>query len=227
MKTRRKIVRAKFVILCAVVLGFMTHAAKAVEWEKIGDDDGVQVFRRDVAGSPVVAFRGIGVVDASVPKVMNVLLDYDHVTEWADSVAESKIVKKISPNYFYEYDHIETPFVMKDREFLIDVKIDVDKAKKIATFTSKSVDDPAFPPNPKFVRGRMMESQFSLESIEHGTKTKIDVEVHVDPMGSVPKWIVNMFQKDWPHNTIDAIRKQVKKPFVVEQAEYKKYFTER
>jgi hypothetical protein len=36
--------------------------------------------------------------------------------------------------------------------------------------------------------------------------------VHADPKGSMPKWLVNMFQKSWAHNTIMRLRAQVAKP---------------
>ncbi len=42
------------------------------------------------------------------------------------------------------------------------------------------------------------------------------VEIHADPKGSVPKWLVNLFQKGWPRNTIEGIRKQAAKADVKE-----------
>ena len=36
----------------------------------------------------------------------------------------------------------------------------------------------------------------------------------MDPKGALPSWVVNLVQKAWPMNTLKALRKQVKKPFV-------------
>src|SRR5258706_1577765 len=46
-----------------------------VAWEKIGDDEGIAVYKRDVAGSPLVAFKGEGIVNASILRVATVLVD--------------------------------------------------------------------------------------------------------------------------------------------------------
>ena len=52
-------------------------------------------------------------------------------------------------------------------------------------------------------------------------------EIHADPKGSVAKWIVNMFQKGWPHNTITSLREQVKKPDIRDHAHLKEVLTDK
>jgi hypothetical protein len=41
-------------------------------------------------------------------------------------------------------------------------------------------------------------------------------DVHCDPRGSIPTWIVNYFQKDWPRTTFKNLRTQVAKRNIVE-----------
>jgi len=36
-------------------------------------------------------------------------------------------------------------------------------------------------------------------------------EVHTDPKGSLPKWLVNLVQKSWAHTTLMGLRAQVGK----------------
>ena len=37
-------------------------------------------------------------------------------------------------------------------------------------------------------------------------------ELDCDPKGAIPAWVVNLFQKSWPRNTLEGIRRQVAKP---------------
>ena len=76
-----------------------------------------------------------------------------------------------------------------------------------------SVLEAGIPPG-RYVRGDLMNTTFILTSLENGARTHVIGEVHADPMGSVPKWIVNFFQKDWPIDTLQGLRKQVAKPDV-------------
>lgn len=194
-------------------------------WEKIGDDDGIAVFRREVPGSPLIAFKGEGIIDASILRVASVLSDSARATEWVDSLTESKIIRQVSETETIHYDHIGTPFVLKDRDFVSDCKLEFDPSQKQVTLKIHAVTDPGAPQT-SYVRGELLNSSFTMTSLEHGTKTKIVAEIHADPKGSVAHWIVNLFQKHWPHNTISRLRKQVAKPDIQEHPRLKTVLTD-
>jgi len=204
------------------------HADPAPQpaWEKIDDDDGIVVYRREIPGSPVIAFKGEGDINASILRVASVLVDTSRATEWIDSLTECKTLKQIGEDEYIEYDHVSTPFVLKDRDFVIDAKIELDPAQKKVCLNIHSVTDPVAPET-NYVRSELMHSCFALTALEHGQKTHIVAEIHADPKGSVAKWIVNMFQKGWPHNTITSLRAQVKKPDIRDHAHLKEVLTDK
>src|SRR5690349_8969755 len=66
-----------------------TEAEKAsLPWEKIREQDGITVFRREVPGSPVLAFKGEGVVPAPIEKVATIIFDTTRAPEWVVDLAE-------------------------------------------------------------------------------------------------------------------------------------------
>ena len=224
--------------LC-VLAGFPAHAdepaaatttapapAAPVAWEKIGDSDGIGVYRREVAGSPLIAFKGEGYVNASIIRVASVLVDSDRAPEWVDSLTESKIIRQVSETETVHYDHIGTPFVLKDRDFVSDCKLEFDPGRKNVTLKIHAVSDP-LAPRTNYVRGELIHSSFALTSVDHGSRTFVVAEIHADPKGSVAHWIVNLFQKRWPHNTLTRLRAQVAKADIKEhprlKAELAKY----
>ncbi|MGK5084742.1 START domain-containing protein [Bdellovibrionota bacterium FG-1] len=178
-------------------------------WEKMNSDDGIEVFRREVPGSPIVAFRGEGVVDATITRVASVILDDDRATEWVDSLENSKVLKMLGARDFLHYSHIGTPFVIKDRDFVVHGKIMADGREGWMKMTLDSVEDPMQPPT-DYIRGEI-HGFWNLKSIEGGKKTYAIAEMHADPKGTMPRWLVNLFQKAWPHNTIQSLRKQAVK----------------
>jgi hypothetical protein len=54
----------------------------------------------------------------------------------------------------------------------------------------------------------------------------LSIELHSDPKGWLPAWVVNLFQKDWARITIAGIRRQVKKPDLKAPAEFVTYLGE-
>jgi hypothetical protein len=195
-------------------------AADSAKWEKIGDSDGIGVYRREVPGSPLIAFKGEGYVNASIIRVASVLVDSNRATEWIDSLTESRIIRQISETETVHYDHIGTPFVLKDRDFVSDCKLVFDPAHKNITLKIHAVTDP-LAPTTSYVRGELIHSSFALTSVEQGKRTFVVAEIHADPKGSVAHWMVNLFQKRWPHSTLTRLRAQVAKPDIQEHPRLK------
>lgn len=193
-------------------------ARRPPAWEPLGEDDGVAVFRREVQGSRVIAFRGTGVIDAPLVKVATVLFDVDRAHEWVASLVEARRVRVSSPLDLVEWDHFATPFVMKDRDFVYRNELRVLPDGRSVVLAAHSVAD-AGAPETSYVRGEILESSAVLTPLEGGARTRIEVEVHCDPKGSVAKWIVNWVQKDWPHDTITRLRAQTRRADVRESAE--------
>ncbi len=190
---------------------------QGIVWEKVREADGIQVHRREIPGSPLIAFRGEGIIDAPIGKVGSVLVDVSRSTEWIDSLKEARQLRKVSESEYILWNHIGTPIVMKDRDFVTSTKLEIDTTTHRLIIRIKSVND-ASAPVTDFIRGEIYNSAFELTSIDGGKRTKLVTEIHADPKGSVANWIVNSFQKNWPYNTIKSLRVQVAKPDVKDYA---------
>jgi hypothetical protein len=195
------------------------QASPAPKWEMFDEEDGVRCYRRDVAGSDVVALRGEGFVAAPIQRVASVLVDRKRSTEWIDRLVKTKVLRELSETESINWNHIKTPTPLQDRDFVFKTMLTTDPAKKQVLFKYFSVTDKLAPETDHYVRGHFKEGKFELTVAERtnkdGSKTKgtlVVAEVVVDPRGSVPKFIVNMVQKSWPHKTLTALRKQVAKP---------------
>jgi hypothetical protein len=201
-----------FALLLSMVAWLAPSAARAAAgaWERIRSEDGILVFKKDVPGSSFVAFRGEGDVDGELLHVGSVIVDVPRDKEWLDSVVEARILRKVSDTEYIMYSHLGTPIGMSDREFVTDVNILVDSATQTVTFRMRSVDDPAAPKT-GYVRGILTDSSFTISPTAEGKKTHVVAEIHCDPKGSIPGWIVNMFQRSWGYNTIQSLRRQSSK----------------
>lgn len=200
----------KHLILATILISTWLASAHAVMpgtvWKKTKVRNKVTVYRGDVPNSKIVAFRGIGIIDASMAKVLTVINDQKRIKEWMSDLKETRIVKQISETHRIEYNLTSTPWPLKNRDFVYYVKWWVSADKKTFKIKMGPATDPSAPVTKGVVRGDLKESEYILKSIENGTKTEIMVEINADPKGAVPKWIVNIFQSIWPSNTIAGIR---------------------
>ncbi|MGC4086529.1 MAG: hypothetical protein QM756_01270 [Polyangiaceae bacterium] len=185
-RLRRQSQRTAIGALLAVLLApaVRADAPKQPAWEKFDEADGIAVYRRDVPGSPIVALRGEGLVNAPILRVASVLIDSKRAPESIDSLAESRTIRHVSETEYVEWDHIATPFVLKDRDFVFNAKLEIKPKQKQVRLDYHSVNDPDAPKT-DYVRGQFIYGTFALTSVDGGKRTRVLAEVLCDPKGSV------------------------------------------
>lgn len=201
-------------LLTLGALGALTTFAEdalGAEWEKIDDEHGIEVFKKDLPSSALHAFRGKGVVQAPMGKLIWVMGDNVHRTEWVDRLKKSVILQQEDAYSSIVYQHFATPALVAERDFVYRARAS-SRADGSAILQIGSVSHPGAPPTVG-VRGELRDTSYVF--VPQGPNaTLVDVTVVTDPKGSLPKWVVNMIQKSWPMNTLTALREHVKKPFV-------------
>src|SRR5579859_8146113 len=175
-------------------LYFQGTVGQKYEWHKSAKADGITIYWCRVGDSPVIAFRGEGIVDGPIEKVSSVIVDTTRATEWVDSLVSSKVLRPVSPMEFIEYDHVGIPFpftpLMSDRDFVSKATLAADPKTHGISVTYESVDDPSMPPLKKYVRG-VMWCEFKMTPMSFPGQTYVEAEIHCDPKGSIAKWLVN------------------------------------
>lgn len=185
------------------------HFADA-NWEALGKDDGVSVYKWEVPGSDIFAFKATMIMDAPFAKVASVLFDDTRATNWTPDLEEIKVIRKVSDTARIQYAHIGTPFVIKDRDFVLHASAEWNDAEQALWVRFRSVEDPDMPKT-GYVRGDMKESYYLMKPLDGGARVQITYLVHVDPKGTVPRWLVNAFSKNFPRKTLLGLMKESKK----------------
>jgi hypothetical protein len=201
----------RLAILLLVAILCVAGVAQADDWTVISHDQGIAVYRRDVPGSHIVAFKGTGTIESPLWKIASILLDTKRAPEWADSLKESRVVRRLAPNAYIEYNHLGLPLIIRDRDFVSEVHIEVNAEAK----TFALIYQPTHDPNVSithYVRGEIIAGTFRATSLDKGQRTELTAELQCDPKGAIPGWLANFFQRKWPQSTFQALRKQASKP---------------
>jgi hypothetical protein len=210
-RTLARIVGALLAGASALVLLSASGLAESDGWTLVGNEHAIAIYRRDVPGSGIVALKGEGVIDAPVWKVASILLDTRRAPEWVDDLTESRVVRQLRADAYIEYNHLHLPLFIKDREFVSEVRIEVDQTARSVTLVYRPTDSGDVPASGN-VRGQIRSGLFRARSRGEGQGTDLLAELDCDPRGAIPAWVVNLFQKSWPRNTFEGIRRQIAKP---------------
>jgi hypothetical protein len=207
------------VVLCTAVSG-VARPACADDWKQVEEKHGIAIYRRKLPGSGVVEVKGVGTIEAPLWKIASILLDTARAPEWVDSLKESRMVRRLGPQSYIEYNHLGMPFIIQDREFVSQVRIDVDSTARSFALVYRPTDDAAVPPT-HYVRGEILAGRFQAVSLVPDRRTELTAEVQADLKGLLPAWVVNFFQRSWPLTTFEAVRKQAAKPDIGMPAEFR------
>lgn len=183
-------------------------------WEFVSESEGIKVFRKNYPNSEVKGVAGETVVNASVGKILWILVDHPHKPDWINRFKEAYTVENIPPSSNIQYSQFNLPFPASNRDFVFRNDFSVDPKTKGVVIDVKSVVDKRAPDRDGVVRGEIVRGKYYL--IPQGDKTIIQAEYLADPKGLIPAWLINFFQKEWPYKTLDAMRKQLLKPYVQE-----------
>jgi len=194
--------------------------ASPLEWTKLKEKDGISTFKKDLPNGALISFKGIGTVKASLKKVFNIIMDTQRAPEWVADMEKSQVLDWVKkPHTYIEYNHIKMPLIIKDRDFISKVNM-IKESDKTILINYSTTDHKV---NSKNIRGEINGSYFRLTALGEN-ETLIEGVVICDPKGLIPKWIVNLFQKNWPYDTISGIRKQALKKDLIEDPRYDDYF---
>jgi hypothetical protein len=189
-------------------------------WEKVNEQDGITVFRKSFPDSEVKGVGGEALINAPIGKILWVLMDNDHKNEWVDKFKSTRTVETPSDLVSIQYAAFSMPFPVTDRDFVYRYDFRLDQSINAVVVDVKSVEHAKEPANKTIgVRGFIPYGRYILQP-KGPNQTFVKVEYLADPKGSIPTWVVNIVQKNWPYKTIAGLRKQVKKSFVQEWEVY-------
>jgi hypothetical protein len=142
-----------------------------------------------------------------VEEVFAVLSDNVSSVDWVPMVDKKTTIRETTPRSRIEYAGIKMPWPLRDRYTVADGSLEIMHGN-VYKISYRSVDGEYT--DPERIRARIDLSTFYLRP-ENANSTYIDVSLLSDPMGSVPKFLVNSFQKNWPIQFLTGLRGQIEK----------------
>lgn len=160
-----------------------------------------------VDGKPLKAYKGIAEINAPADKVFALIEDVNNTDWWDKNLSQIKVLG-YEKNRFARYHLIfDMPWPVSDRELYVDAKVTVEPETGIRKITAGplQVDIPA---QKEMIRIDEYRQTWTVRPVNPNL-THVTLEGFVNPGGSLPAWVINMFIVDSPMNSIGEIRKRM------------------
>lgn len=200
--------RSGNIILSALFLFSATASyAQTGAWKLAKDQNGIKVYTRHLDGYAIDELRTELNVKAPMNAVVAVITDANRYSDWIYACASSSILRKISETEQYQYQVNDLPYPFSDRDVCIHFKIWQDDVTK-KVFTSSTAEPGYIPAKEGLVRLPVFIGGYELTPLEDGS-INISYQLKLDPGGSIPDWMANMFIVKGPYESTLKLREMV------------------
>jgi len=192
-----------------LALGLLPAFAQT-QWQLRTEKDGIKVYSSDVADSKIKAIKVIGEFYATPAQLAAVVMDVNTATDWVYHLKSSTLIKKVSSNELYYYAEVNLPWPAANRDFVAHLTVTQNPQTKAITIDGPAV--PGYVPVKKgLVRIDNSVGKWIITPIGPN-QVRVEYSIHVDPGGSLPSWLVNMFADQAPVQIFKNLKNELHKP---------------
>jgi hypothetical protein len=179
-------------------------------WELNTEKEGIKIYTSHIPNSDVKAVKVECEINATEAQLVALLMDVNASAEWVYHTKSCNLVKQVSPAELYYYSEISLPWPAQNRDFVAHLTVTQNPATKVVT-----IDGPAVwgmvPEKKGVVRISNSTGKWTITP-DGANKIKVNYTLHVEPGGSVPAWMVNMFAAEGPLQMFKMLKQQLQKP---------------
>ncbi len=177
------------------------------DWTFQKEKDGIKLSSRRSATSSFNDVRVELDVPGTIHQLAAILEDVPRYSEWAYATKKSVLVKQLGPGKLIYYSEIEVPWPATNRFFYAGFELKTDLQNQTLHLEAASIPGygpvPADLVNVPYTKGIWHVTTLSPKSIH------IDYVLELNPGGSLPAWVINLFTTKGPLETFENIKKKM------------------
>ena len=191
------------------LLLLVSVVSQAAEWELARDRNGIKVWTRNEPGYPIRAFKAVTTVDSSLSGLVSLIMDTDHVSEWAYRILGVNVLTRDDDAAtFVIYTKTDFPWPLSNRDVVLAGQIAQDEKTKLVTIRSRSTPAGQYPEQPVFLRMPDMVGDWIFRPLGAG-KVEVTMIGRANPSGNIPFGVVNLIIHETPYRTLQGLRQVI------------------
>ncbi len=180
------------------------------EWKLKTEKEGIAIYTRMPPDSKYKEVKVVCTVTSTLSQLVAVILDVNAGAEWLYSTKSAVLLKQVSPSELYYYSEVNVPWPVSNRDFIAHLKVVQDPNTKVVTVYGPTVPN-YIPPKKDIVRVARSEGRWTITPVSP-SQVKIEYSLQVDPGGSIPVWLTNLFATKGPYESFKNLKAHLRKP---------------
>jgi len=177
------------------------------DWELKKEEDGIKVYLREVEGSKIQEYKAEAILKGKVSSYIAVMKDVNSYEELYEHTKEVRLINE-NDTFHVHYLVTDTPWPVKDRDAVYSSTYSQHYDTKLVRIDMK-IETGYVDENDDYVRMEKADGYWLFYQIEPN-KVEITYQMHAEPGGSIPNWVINMFLVDTPIEDIKMLQERAK-----------------
>jgi START domain len=194
-------------LLSGLLFGILfadTVFAQNSNWTLEKEKDGIKISSRPAEGSSFKDTRVEVDVPGNIDQLATILLDIPGYTNWAYATKKSVLIKDLGPDKLIYYSEVEVPWPATNRFYYAQLELKKNPAEHSMLLVSSNLPD--YTPIPKdLVKVPYSRGEWKISTISKKT-IHIDYILQLNPGGSLPAWVLNLFSTKGPLETFENVK---------------------
>jgi len=197
----------KALTICLLFLPHAVSLSSSSDWVLKIQKNGINIYSRP---SDVSKFNDLKIemdLPGTVSQLSSILMDFEKYPEWAYGTKSAVLIKKINDNEAIYYSEVGAPWPASNRDFYAKVKVYLNADSGSLNVVSTGMKN-YLPEKKNLVRIPMSHGTWNI-STKPNKIMHLQYILQLDPGGSTPGWILNMFATKGPMETFGNLKKKL------------------
>ncbi len=178
------------------------------DWKLQKNKNGIQVYSAEFPDSKIRAIRVVANYDAAPEKIADIVMDINLSMEWVSHLKSCYLIQRVSENELYYYAEVKLPWPVLNRDFVAHLTRIENMQTRTITIYGPAVTG-LVPEKKGTIRITNSIGKWIIVPLD-SNQVRVEYALHVDPAGSLPAWLVNMFSGETPMQIFENLRQELK-----------------
>ncbi len=176
-------------------------------WVLQKEKDGIKISSRHTASSQFDDVHVEVDLPGNIEQMKSILLDISHYKDWSYAMKKSVLIKQLGPGRLIYYSEIEVPWPATDRYFYANFDLEEDSASQTIKLISVNLPD-YMPASKDLLQVTSVKGLWNISTISRKV-IHVDYILELNPGGSLPAWVLNLFSTKGPLETFENIKQKM------------------
>ena len=211
-------------LAAVVVISNDARAAAVANWQLVSESDGISVATRRVEGSAFAEVRASATVCATIPQLVEFVEDVDAFDTWIPDTERARLLARPSPHQRIYYIRTSMPWPVKHRDMIYALTEVTEPSEPTGLNGMNGMNEviaaPKGPDASVLMQGlpeylppaagvvRMTAVTGRWDFSEGAGTTRISLQMHIEPGGTVPVWLANRRIVDTPSKMLLNLKRR-------------------